>query len=195
MFPDIHARYFYLKDVINWLLGALGGFNIEKNIIIIVSIKPLTFMLLFLLAVILLPLTLFSQTKKDKYIFGKISKEELLESTCDFDKDAEAVVLLDYGKMYLDITGPQLYTELQVHTRIKILKKEGLKWADIKLRYKHYLNAQQINNISANTYNLDDGGNVAISRLDKKLVYEKKLTGKYTQENFTMPDVKVGSVI
>ena len=152
-------------------------------------------MRLILIAVLLLPATLFSQFKKENYVFGKVSKEELLETTCDFDKNAEAVVLLDYGKMYLDFGNSLLYRELQVHTRIKILKEEGLKRADIKLNYEHYLNAQQINSISANTYNLDAAGNIVVSKLDKKLIYQKKLNAKYTQQNFTMPDVKVGSII
>lgn len=152
-------------------------------------------MRLILWAMLLLPAAAFCQSKKDKITFGKVSKEELLNNTCDFDKDAEAVVLLDYGKMYYDITGPEVYKELQVHTRIKILKEEGLKRADVKLNYLHHLNAQQINNIQANTYNLDEAGNVVVSKLDKKLVYQKRLNARYTQQSFTLPDVKVGSII
>ena len=101
-------------------------------------------MRLILMMIVVLPATLFSQFKKESYTFGKVTKEELLETKYDFDKDAEAVVLLDYGRMYLDIGGPQLYRELQVHTRIKILKEDGLKRADVKLNYKHFLNAQQM---------------------------------------------------
>jgi hypothetical protein len=148
-----------------------------------------------LMAVLLLPSTIFSQSKKDNIVFGKVSKEELLATSCDFDKNAEAVMLLHAGKMYLDIDGPQLYTELKVHTRIKILKEEGLKSADIKLFYKHYLNSQGINEIVANTYNLDAAGNIVVSKLEKKLIYEKKVNSRYSQETFTFPDVKVGSVI
>jgi len=148
-----------------------------------------------LMAVLLLPAAVFSQSKKDNIAFGKVTKEELAATTCEFDKDAEAVVLIDYGKMYLDIGGPQLYRELQVHRRIKILKEDGLKKADIKLEYEHYLNSQDINNIVANTYNLDAAGNIVVSKLEKKLIYQKKLNAKYTQQSFTMPDVKVGSII
>jgi hypothetical protein len=147
------------------------------------------------MAVLLLPATLFSQSKKDNLVFGKVSKEELQATTCEFDKDAEAVVLADYGRMYLDIGGPLLFRELQVHRRIKILKEDGLKRADIKLSYQHFLNSQNINNVVANTYNLDASGNIVVSKLDKKLIYEKKLNAKYTQQSFTMPDVKVGSII
>jgi hypothetical protein len=147
------------------------------------------------MALLLMPATVFCQQLKKEVSFGKVTKEELLNNTCDFDKDAEALVLLDYGKMYLDISGPQIYQELQVHTRIKILKESGLKRADVKLSYKHYLNAQQINNITANTYNLDAAGNIVVSKLDKKSIYETKLSAKRTQESFSMPDVKVGSII
>lgn len=152
-------------------------------------------MRLILMAALLLPCAIFGQNKKDKIVFGKVSKEELLNNTCDFDKDAEAVVLHESGKVYMDLNGPEVYREIQVHRRIKILKDDGLDRADIKLDYRHYLNDQQINNISAATYNLDAAGNVVVSKLDKSLIYHKKLTPKKSQESFTFPDVKVGSII
>jgi hypothetical protein len=95
----------------------------------------------------------------------------------------------------MDIGGPQLFSEPQVHTRIKILKEGGLKKADVKLNYEHYLNSQNINNISASTYNLDASGNIVVSKLEKKLIYQRKINAKHTQESFTLPDVKVGSII
>src|SRR6476620_7100167 len=99
MFPDMHAKCFYLKDAIIWSLGASLPFNIEKNIIIIVTDKPLNLMRPILMAVLLLPATIFSQSKKDNIVFGKVSKEELLATTCDFDKDAKAAALLHSGRM------------------------------------------------------------------------------------------------
>lgn len=152
-------------------------------------------MRLILMAVLVLPCALFAQEKKSKITFGTVTKEELLNNTCEFDKDAEAMVLYENAKMYLDISGPQLYTELQVHTRIKILKDNGLKRADIKLNYRHARNDQAISGVTASTYNLDGAGNVVASKLDKKLIYGKKISAKYSQETFTLPDVKVGSVI
>ncbi|MBL7699157.1 MAG: DUF3857 and transglutaminase domain-containing protein [Chitinophagaceae bacterium] len=152
-------------------------------------------MRLILMAALVLPCAIFGQSKKDKITFGKVSKEELLNNTCEFDKDAEAMVLYESSRLYMDITGPEVYRELQVHRRIKILNDNGLKRADIKLDYRHYLNAQQINSISAATYNLDAAGNVVVSKVEKSLIYDKKLNAKYSQESFTFPDVKVGSVI
>lgn len=152
-------------------------------------------MRLILMAVLVLPCALFAQEKKSKITFGNVTKEELLNNTCEFDKDAEAMVLYENAKMYLDISGPQLYTELQVHTRIKILKDNGLKRADIKLNYRHARNDQAISGVTASTYNLDAAGNIVASKLDKKLIYGKKISAQFSQETFTLPDVKVGSVI
>ncbi len=45
--------------------------------------------------------------------------------TCDFDPDAEAMVLSDYGQEYLDFRGDNIYKELVIHVRIKILKDKG----------------------------------------------------------------------
>ena len=152
-------------------------------------------MRLILVALFVLPLTVLAQSKKDIPQFGKVTKEELASTTCEFDKNAEAIVLVDAGKMNLDLNGPEPYQELQHHVRIKILKDEGLGYADIKLNYEHFLNEQDIFNVVAQTYNLDASGNIVVTKLDKKLIYDKKITAKYSQKSFTLPDVKVGSVI
>lgn len=48
-------------------------------------------MRLILMAFLLMPATVFCQQLKKEVSFGKVTKEELLNNTCDFDKDAEAV--------------------------------------------------------------------------------------------------------
>ena len=54
----------------------------------------------FSLAVLfLLSLTLFAQKAKDIPAFGKVEITELEMKECDFDKDAEAVVLIDVAEL------------------------------------------------------------------------------------------------
>jgi Domain of Unknown Function with PDB structure (DUF3857) len=124
--------------------------------------------------------------------FGKVEKADLEMKECDFDDKAEAMVLLDEGQLdYLAATG----LELKRRVRIKILTDKGLEWANVHLSYLSDRNAQDINNIEAQTYNLDAAGNIVVTKVEKKLIYEKKLNKKYTEKVFTFPEVKVGSII
>ncbi len=124
--------------------------------------------------------------------FGIVDKADLEMKECDFDDKAEAVVLLDEG--LLDFTfGSGL--ELKRRVRIKILTDKGLDWANVHLSYRSERRAQDITSLEAQTYNLDNNGNVIITKVEKKLIYEKKLNKKYTEKVFTFPEAKVGSVI
>ncbi len=152
--------------------------------------------------VTLLPLLLFTfslvaqknnkSEKNEIPSFGKVEKADLEMKEYEFDDKAEAVVLLDEGQLdYLYTSG----MELKRRVRIKILNDKGLDWANVHLTYLSDRNAQDINNVEAQTYNLDASGNVVITKVEKKLIYEKKLNKKYTEKVFTFPEVKVGSII
>jgi hypothetical protein len=149
-----------------------------------------------LITLLFFTISLMAQKNKkgDKDIpsFGKVEKSDLEMKECDFDDKAEAMVLLDEGQLdYLYTSG----LELKRRVRIKILTDKGLDWANVHLTYRSEGNAQDINNIEAQTYNLDASGNIVVSKVEKKLIYEKKLNKKYTEKVFTFPEVKVGSII
>ena len=151
-----------------------------------------------LLPLLFFTITLTAQKNKNKGkendipAFGIVDKADLEMKECDFDDKAEAVVLLDEGS--LDYTFG-LGLELKRRVRIKILTDKGLDWANVHLSYKSERNAQDITSLDAQTYNLDNNGNIIITKVEKKLVYEKKLNKKYTEKVFTFPEAKVGSVI
>lgn len=124
--------------------------------------------------------------------FGTVDKADLQMKECEFDPKAEAMILVDDGVLeYVFGRG----MELKRRIRIKILNSKGLDWADVKLTYHSFGNDEDISGLEAQTYNLDAGGNVVATKVDKKLFYEKKLNKRYTQKIFTFPEVKVGSVI
>ncbi|MET0635052.1 MAG: DUF3857 domain-containing protein [Chitinophagaceae bacterium] len=145
-------------------------------------------------ALLLLSVNLFAQKIKDPELpaFGKIEKADLEMKKCEFDDNAEALVLVDNAELtFLWGTG----MEMKSRVRIKILNDKGLEWANIKLRYMSDRNAQDITGIDAQTYNLDESGNIVISKLEKKLVYEKKIDKRFSEKVFSFPSVKVGSII
>lgn len=151
-----------------------------------------------LLSFLLFTISVFSQKNKKKGSqnstpqFGVVDKTDLEMTECDFDDKAEALVLLDEGDLSFTY---QSGLELERRVRIKILSDKGLDWANVHLSYKSERNAQRITSLEAQTYNLDNNGNIVISKVEKKLVYEKKLNKKYTEKVFTFPEVKVGSII
>lgn len=152
-------------------------------------------MRLILMAVLSLPVIAYAQADKKLAVFGKVDKADLELKTCDFDPDAEAIVLSDYGQEYLDFRGDNVYQELVHHIRIKILKDKGKSRGDVKLIYHSYRNDQGIMNLEANTYNLDQSGNIITTKLDKKLVYEKRVNTWLSEKSFSLPEVKAGSII
>jgi hypothetical protein len=147
------------------------------------------------MAVLLLPVCTFGQSDKKIPSFGKVDNADLVLSSCEFDPNAEAMVLVDYGQFYLDFRGEYIYQELRRHVRIKILSDKGKEHANVKLRYHSFRNDEDIVDLVANTYNVDANGNIQTTKLDKKLVYTKKLNAKYSEQSFTLPDVQVGSIV
>src|SRR5258705_2790149 len=125
--------------------------------------------------------------------FGKVDKADLEMKQCDFDDKAEALVLLEDGQL-----DNLLYTgmELNKRIRIKILNSKGLDRANIHIRYlTSGSDREEINNLEAQTYNLDANGNVVVTKVEKKLIYDKKINKKVAEKIFTFPEVKVGSII
>ena len=125
--------------------------------------------------------------------FGKVEKAELAMKECDFDEKAVAEVLIDDAE--LDYVIGSTGMEMSRRVRIKILSDKGLDHANIHLVYWSDKNEEDIRSLEAQTYNLDAGGNIIVTKVDKKLVYEKKLNKKQTEKVFAFPDVKAGSVI
>ena len=133
--------------------------------------------------------------QKDMPSYGKIEKADLQLQECEYDKDAEAYKLLDYGDVRY-VRGKHLFQiQAERRVRIKILKDKGLDNANIKIKYYSQSNYETINDIAGVTYNLDDAGNVVTTKLEKSAIYRKPVTSKVSEVAFTLPDVKVGSVI
>ncbi len=150
----------------------------------------------FLIFLFTLSLQLVAQ--KGQPAFGKVDKSDLLMTDCNFDKGADAVVLIDWGNTYYDrgTVGYSLFkTIFQRRTRIKILKEKGISQADVELSYYTHNNEERILKLNANTYNVDAAGNVQTTEVKKSSIYTKKIDGDYSKIIIAFPDVKVGSII
>jgi len=152
--------------------------------------------LLHLSAGIIISLSIYGQKNKNKDsnipAFGKVEKADLEMKECDFDKNAEAMVLFDKGQLdYVLGNG----IDLVRHIRIKILNDKGKDRADIHLSYINWKNDEDIKDITAQVYNLDPSGNIVVTKVDKKQVFEKQINKREAEKVFTFPDVKPGTII
>ena len=152
----------------------------------------------YTLLIFLFAFSFQSSAQKGQPAFGKIDKADLLMADCDFDKGADAVVLIDYGNIYYDrgTVGYSLFkTVFQRRTRIKILKEKGISQADIEIQYYTHNNEEKILKLNANTYNIDEAGKILTTEVKKSSIYSKKIDGNYSKMIIAFPEVKVGSII
>ncbi len=139
-----------------------------------------------------------SSAQKGQPAFGKIDKADLELKDCDFDKGADAMILIDYGNTYYDrgTVGFSSFKTVYVRrTRIKILKEKGIAQADIRINYYTQNNDEKILQLKAVTFNLDAGGAIQTTDVKKSSIYSKKIDALRSAMIITFPEVKVGSVI
>lgn len=130
------------------------------------------------------------------YKFGKVSKDEVANNIYEKDTSASAVILYKYRNTYFDHDHPDGYIVItEVHERIKILNKDGLDYATKKVRsYDYGKNHEKISGIKGYTYNIENG-KLKTEKLKKDGIFEEKLSDYWEETSFTMPNVKVGSVV
>lgn len=134
--------------------------------------------------------------KEEKVKFGKIDKSHLEMKIYDKDSSAVALVLYENGTSkieYQQNIGWRLV--FNKHQRIKILKKEGVKYADFQIGLSKSNNeSEDLGSLKAITFNLE-GGKIVKSELSKKDVHLEEVNSGNELKSFTLPNVKVGSVI
>lgn len=145
------------------------------------------------LCFLLCSLVIFAKTELPEY--GEIDKTDLKLKECNFEKDAVAYKLLSSGDVSYKVIDGDFNIITETWIRIKILKKEGINKADIKIRFTTMGNYETIKDIFGTTYNLDSAGNVVISKLDKTSINIKRIDNQFSEVSFKLPDAKVGSVI
>ncbi len=137
----------------------------------------------------------FSQNPPVK--FGDIPMEDLQMVSYDKDSSAAAVFLLDYGEAIERFDAGRWATLLTINRqiRIKILKKEGLSWAtaSISLFHKGKID-ESVSRLRASAYILENG-KIVKTTLSNANVFREAFDQHYDIQKFTIPGVKVGSVI
>ncbi len=130
--------------------------------------------------------SIFAQKKLPE--FGIFSQEEIDLKVCSFDKEAEAVKLIDNAITYQ--FGERC--EITRRIRIKILKETGKSFGDVSILFYKNDESEIIKDIKGIVYNPSDG---SLLKLEKKNIYEKKRNELYSEMVFALPNVQVGSII
>ncbi len=144
---------------------------------------------LFFLSIII------SYAQKSPVKFGEIPMEDMKMKVFPLDSSAEAVVLVDYGKAYIQERTDNYVMTYERHKRIKILKKEGLSWADFSINlYQVGTTEESVSKLKAVTYNLENG-TIIETPIGKESIFKEKFNRNTNKMKFTLPNVKEGSVI
>ncbi|TDQ22733.1 DUF3857 domain-containing protein [Tenacibaculum caenipelagi] len=132
----------------------------------------------------------FSQKKKSTKI-GNVDIKELNMSQYDKDTTANAVVLYEHANYYIDENKDYKKTT-DYYFKVKILKKEGTNKATIQIPF---YGDEKVHSIKGISYNISKSNTILKKHLLDNQVYTKDLYGKWKEITFTLPNIKVGSVI
>ena len=130
--------------------------------------------------------------------YGDVTRDELSFSVYPQDSSANAVVLYEDISTNYKYTGEDFKLISVYKRKIKILKSEGVEVANVSIPYYLTTNltdrGEKISSIEAFSYNLENG-KVKKEKMGKDLVFDERVNERWKQIKFSIPSVKVGSVI
>ena len=148
---------------------------------------------------LILFLILFSlEGMGQKLDLDKVTKEQLLQSKNPNDTAAPATFLFKKAKTTFKYSlkdGFVSQTEFQI--KIKIYKKEGLKWANFRMPYYvgyKNLNDESIRIQSAFTYNLEND-KIIKNKVTSEGKFQEQINEFWKIKSLSFPNVKEGSII
>jgi hypothetical protein len=124
--------------------------------------------------------------------FGIFTEDEKKLLECSFDKEADAIVLIDQASSDHD-DEHRLITSRRI--RIKVLKEKGISRGDIMIRFYHDNDFEYISNVEAVACNFDGSGNMNVQKVANSQIFRQKINQYWSAVKFAMPGVKVGSII
>ncbi|MFD2033507.1 DUF3857 domain-containing protein [Belliella marina] len=136
----------------------------------------------------IIPIEAISQ---QNFKFGKYEKHEIELLACEFEPNAEEVILFHLGNSHF-VNG-QINTNF--HLRKKILTPNSKDLANISIRYYHGKDGvESVKNIKAQLVNFENGTET-VHKLGKNEIFEVDLPNGYKEFRLAFPQVKAGSII
>lgn len=148
-------------------------------------------MKLYLFLFFWLPFPVILHAQKGDFTFGDISGQALYMTRYDKDTTANAVVLKEFGRTYIDNSQRNILNHFY-HVRIKILNSKGVNQANFVIPiHKTSGGKEEIYDVQGSTFNAGSEE----SRLKLKNIFTENKTRYLDLIKFTLPNVKAGSVI
>jgi hypothetical protein len=139
--------------------------------------------------------TLTAYGQADPIKFGKPDPQDFEAKNFVADSAAEAVILCDFGRSRFAMVDNDFKVVFDRVLRIKILKKSGYDWATLKVPlYKKDKQEEKLTNLRGYTYNMVNG-QLAKDKLESSAVFSEQTSVNNSIRKFTLPNVRVGSVI
>ena len=136
--------------------------------------------LLSLLLFAAIMLNASAQELKENLKFGKPTNEELTMTTYAHDPNAEAVILFEKTNVSYVINASGFNVVTDFKTRIKVLKQEGVDYANVELNaYDPRSNInpathERISKVEATAYNME-GGKLVTTKMKGNLVVKQRI--------------------
>ena len=150
--------------------------------------------LLFLLTLSVVCTLAFGQKK-----FSKITAADFATPKEAADSSVDAVRIYDIGETRFNATSTGFTLDTYVKVRIHILTEKGREYANREIVYrcndkKPTSENDAVKGVEACSYNLVDG-KVVKTAMEGKYEFKEKVNDYYYRLKFTIPEVKVGSII
>ncbi len=124
--------------------------------------------------------------------YGTVSNEEINLKQCEFDKDANTVMLLHEAFSGYDDERRLITLH---HVRIKILKEKGFAEANVTIPFFKKDDFENIDLVEGMTINTLQNNQVENTKLERKSIYTKAINERIGEVVFAFPSIKVGSII
>lgn len=155
-------------------------------------------MRLYLILLSFLSINVFADSIEPNLKWGKPTKEELTMTEYAPDKDADAVVLCQQVNVYYQFLNNDFHVFRVVKGRLKVLKPEGKRVADINVPIwtdeNNSQNNEVITGLKATAFNMKDG-KVEKTKMDHSMVFKEQVNKSERLIKFSVPQVQVGTVI
>lgn len=147
--------------------------------------------------VLLLLLAALNATAQ-KLDLNKVTKAELLEKQHKTDTAAPAAFIFKKARTEFKFTENNGFSPTTIfQVKIKIYKKEGMKWATFKIPYyvdSETMDDEYVDIISGYTYNLEED-KIVKTKVTGEGKFREKMNENWVVKTVTFPNVKEGSVI
>ena len=137
--------------------------------------------------------SIFGQSQNFNTKDYSVTRRDLETNFFEKDSTANALVIYEFGKSYVDEKTFDLKHEFK--QKLKILNRKGFDQATITVYlYNSDKKKEKISKIFATTHNLENG-NVVRTEIKENEIYTEKYNDNYTLVKFTLPNIQEGSVI